>query len=78
MVLFFNTAHEEFILEFYKGFTAFRMFFIIGVLKNFTKKSLCWSLFLIKLQTFQPAIFWKRDSNKGIFSFEVNEFFKNT
>ena len=30
---------------------------------SFTGKQLCWSLFLIKFQTFRPAALWKRDSN---------------
>ena len=37
-----------------------------GVLRNFanfTGKHLCWSLFLIELQTFKPAALFKRDSN---------------
>ena len=49
-----------------------QMFFKIGVLKNFaifTGKSLCWSLFLIKLL--------KRNSNTG-FSCEKCNIFKNT
>ena len=48
------------------------MFFKIGVLKNFaifTGKSLCWSLFLIKLL--------KRNTNTG-FSCEKCKIFKNT
>ena len=49
-----------------------QMFFKIGVLKNFaifTGKSLCWSLFLIKLL--------KRNTNTG-FSCEKCKIFKNT
>ena len=41
-----------------------------GVLKNFenfTWKYLCWSLFLIKLQTFKPATLLKRDSISDVF-----------
>ena len=40
------------------------------VLKNFTLftgKHLCWSLFLIKLQSFSPSTLLKRDSNTGVF-----------
>ena len=33
----------------------------------FTRKHLCWSLFLVKLQAFRAAILLKRDSNKGVF-----------
>ena len=32
-----------------------------------TRKQLCWSLFLIKLQTFKPATLLKTDSNTGVF-----------
>ena len=38
--------------------------------KNFTistGRQLCWSLFLIKLQSFNPASLLKRDSNAGVF-----------
>ena len=41
-----------------------------GVLKNlaiFTAKHVCWSLLLIKLQTFRPEILSKRDSNTDAF-----------
>ena len=47
-----------------------KMFFKIGVLKNFTictGKHLFWSLILIKLQTWRPAALLKRDSNTGAF-----------
>ena len=40
------------------------------VLKNFaifTRKQLCWSLFLIRLQDFKPATLLQRDSNTGAF-----------
>ena len=46
------------------------MFFKIGVLKNFaifTRKHLCWSLFLTKLQTCGPATELKSNSSTGIF-----------
>ena len=39
-----------------------------AVLKSFatfTGKHLCWSLFLIRLQTLRPASLLKRDSNRG-------------
>ena len=45
-------------------------FFKIGVLKNFaifTGKHLCWSLFLIKLQVWNPVTSLKRDSNTVVF-----------
>ena len=41
-----------------------------GVLKNFrnlTEKNLCWSLFLLTLQDFRPAILLKRYSNTDVF-----------
>ena len=56
------------------------MFFKIDSLKSFaifTGKHLCWGLFLIKLQTFRPATFLKRDSNTGV-SCAYCEIFKNS
>ena len=55
---------------------------IKAVLENFaifTRKDLCWSLFLVKLQAFSPAILLKRDSNIGVASssFEYCKIFKN-
>ena len=47
-----------------------QMFFKIGVLKNFANyngKKLCWSLFLIKLQTLRPVALFKIDSNTIVF-----------
>ena len=47
-----------------------KIFFKIGVLKNFakfTRKHLWWRFFLIKLQTWRPATLLKRDSNTGAF-----------
>ena len=47
-----------------------QMFFKIDVLKNFgnfTGKQLCWSLFLIKLQSWRPETLLKRNSNTGVF-----------
>ena len=67
------------------GFQKYRssrsMFFRIGVLKNFamfTGKNLCWSLFLIKLQAWKPAILFKRDSKIGIFLWNLEKFFLRT
>ena len=51
-----------------------------SVLKNFANfigKYLCWSLFLIKLQTFMTATLLKRDSYTAV-SFEICGIFKNT
>ena len=56
------------------------MFFKIDSLKSFaifTGKHLCWGLFLIKLHTFRPATFLKRDSNTGV-SCAYCEIFKNS
>ena len=53
-----------------------RCFIKKAVLKNFaifTWKHLCWSLCVIKLQTFRSLTFLKRDSNT-----DVCEIFKNT
>ena len=47
-----------------------QMFIKIGVLTNFTiftRKHLCWSLFLIKLQALQPEALCKRDFNTDVF-----------
>ena len=49
---------------------ATQMFFKTDVLKNFeifTRKRLCWSVFLIKLQALRPAHVLKRDSKTGAF-----------
>ena len=46
----------------------FKMFFKIGVFKNFTiftGKHLCWSLFL--MMSFRPANLLKRNFNTGVF-----------
>ena len=46
------------------------VFFKKSVLKNFANfrgKQLCFSLFLIKLEAFGPAVLLKRDSNTGVF-----------
>ena len=42
-----------------------------------SRKHLWWSLFLIKLQSFRPAILLKGDSNTGVFC-ETCQFFQNT
>ena len=60
---------EDGILINFRG-SHLQMFFKIGVLRNFaifTGKHLCWSLFLIKLQTLRPATLVKRESNTGAF-----------
>ena len=53
-----------------------QMFFVIGVLKNFanfTGEHLCWSLFFIKLQAWTPAALLKRDSNTGVFLWNLQD-----
>ena len=45
--------------------------FAIFTRKHLCWSLLCWSLFLIKLQTFRPAILWKRDSNTGTFPVNI-------
>ena len=52
----------------------------IGALKNcanFIGKHLCWSLFLIKFQTFSPATLLKKESNTDLKFFEICKIFKN-
>ena len=50
------------------------MFFKIGV-RKFTGKHLCLRLFLIKLQPLRPFTLLKRDSNRGIFLWNLQKFF---
>ena len=48
-----------------------------GALKNFTNVTgnrLCWSLFIIKLQTWGPATFFKRDSDTGVLQWDLRSF----
>ena len=54
-----------------------QMLFKIGVLKhfaNFTEKHLRWSLFLIKFHVQRPAALLKRDSNTGVFPWNLRNF----
>ena len=54
------------------------MFFEIGSLKNFaifTGKHLCWGLFLIKLQIFRPATFYKETTTQ-VFHVDVAKFLR--
>ena len=51
----------------------------IGILKKFaiiTEKHLCWSLFLIKLQTWRPAALLNRDSSTGISMWILQKFLR--
>ena len=58
----FHPVHSATSLNKYRSSHS-QMFFKIGVLKksaHFTRKHLCWSLFLIKLQTWKETAFlWK-------------------
>ena len=57
-----------------------QMFFKIGALTNFTiftRKHLCWSLFLIKWQTWPSASLLKRDSNTGVFLWILRNFLEH-
>ena len=57
-----------------------QMFFKIDVLKNFAKnfigKLQCWSIFLIKLQAWRPAMLLKRDSNTDVFQWNLWDFWE--
>ena len=37
-----------------------------NVVANFTRKYLCWSFFLMKLQALEPVTLLKRNSNMGV------------
>ena len=67
---------EDIRLSFVRS-SRFLMFFKRDVLKSFTNfagKDLCWSLFLIKLQTFRPATLLKKDSSTGVFLWNFAKF----
>ena len=58
-----------------------QMFFKIGVLKNlaiFTRKHLCWSLFLIKLQAWRPLHFIEKETPTQVFFCEYCEIIENS
>ena len=42
--------------------------------ENCTGKYLCWGLFLIKLQTWRPSPFFKKDSNTVVFLWNFGSF----
>ena len=75
-----STKRSSLLLAAFTGFfksSRSHMFFKIGVLNNFTNftgKYLCWSLLLIKLQVFRPATLLKRDSNTGVFLWNLWNF----
>ena len=67
----------SFLLIFVYGSNCWHMFFKICVLKNFTnfsEKHLCWSLILVKLQTWFAATLLKRDSNTFVFLWNLLNF----
>ena len=67
----------SFLLIFVYRSNCWHMFFKICVLKNFTnftEKHLCWSLILVKLQTWFAATLLKRDSNTFIFLWNLLNF----
>ena len=47
---------------------------VLKNLRNFTGKHLCWSLFLIKLQTFRPATLLRRETKTGFFLWNLRNF----
>ena len=54
-----------------------QMFFKIGALKNFANfigKHQCKSIFLIKLHAWAPATLLERDSNTGVFLWNLRNF----
>ena len=60
-----------------------QMFFKRGVIRNyaiFTEKHLCWSLFLIKLETLWPAVLFqlwpKRDFNTDVLLWILQNFYE--
>ena len=52
----------------------------ISCFKIYTRKDLCWSLFLIKFQVFSLQLYKKRDSDTGVFLWNYYEhvFLPNT
>ena len=55
------------------------MFYKIGVLKTFaifTRKHLCWSLFLINFQVFRSAALFEKDSNTDVFLWILQNFYE--
>ena len=67
----------SFLLIFVYRSNCWHMFFKICVLKNFTdftEKHLCWSLILVKLQTWFAATLLKRDSNTFVFLWNLLNF----
>ena len=40
---------------------------VLKYFATFTRKHMCWSLLVIDLRASRPAMFFKRDSNAGVF-----------
>ena len=47
-----------------------------AVLKNFLRKHLCWSLLLIKMQSYRPANLLNRHSKTGVFPTVITKFLR--
>ena len=47
---------------------------IVKIFENLVVKHLCWSLFLIKLEAWMSAVLLKRDSNTGVFLWNMRNF----
>ena len=74
--VFLTQQSLSFLLLFIYRSICSQMLFKIGVLKNFTNfagQHLCWSLILLKLQTWFAATLLKRDSNTGVFPWNFFE-----
>ena len=50
---------------------------IVKIFENLVVKHLCWSLFLIKLEAWMSAVLLKRDSNTGVFLWNMRNFEKH-
>ena len=48
---------------------------VFRIFASFTGRQLCWSLFLIELQTFRPAALLKIDSNTDVFPWNLQDFY---
>ena len=79
--IFLTQQSVSFSLPFIYRSICWLTFFKIDVLKNFTNftgKQLCWSLILVKLQTWFAVTLLKRDFNTGISIFKNTFFLQNT
>ena len=48
---------------------------VFRIFASFTGRQLCWSLFLIELQTFRPAALLKIDYNTDVFPWNLQDFY---